>query len=293
MPKRLTDTEKWKDPFFNELSANYKLAWLYLLDECNHAGIWKKSIKRLNFDCDANFTEEHILKTFGDRIIVLSEDKWFIPKFIYFQYGINFVTSKQKQVLSAIEILNTHNLLKEDDKGSITLSIPYTNPNHTLSIPLPNPITTLPEGFPNPYGNVNGNVNVNGNGNGNGLGNGTGNGLGNGNENELGTGVENSDDSEEAKQLTKNEKGIAETSLEAILHYGRPGQIAITAAIENINDLGGLEKCLTELRFDYMKAAQIHNTIFNKNWAGAFKHGNFDLNYYYELYYNDFKSLEI
>jgi len=132
MAKRFTDTEKWKDPFFNELHSDYKLVWIYLLDDCNHAGVWKKSIKRLNFDCGTNLTEECILNTFGDRIIPVSEDKWFIPKFIYFQYGKDFIKSKQKTVLSAIEILNELDLIKEDGKGNLTLHIPLPNPNITL-----------------------------------------------------------------------------------------------------------------------------------------------------------------
>lgn len=132
MAKRFTDSEKWKDPFFEELTKDLKLAWLYLLDDCDHAGIWKKSIKRLNFSIDTNFTEEDLLKAFKERIVILNSDKWFIPKFITFQYGNDFIKSKQKAVLSVIKILNENNLIKELDNGSLTLSIPLTNPMDTL-----------------------------------------------------------------------------------------------------------------------------------------------------------------
>lgn len=133
MAKRFTDSEKWKDPFFEELTKDLKLAWLYLLDDCDHAGIWKKSIKRLNFSLDTNFTEEDLLKAFNDRIVILNADKWFIPKFITFQYGNDFFKSKQKAVLSAVKILNENNLIKELDNGLLTLSIPLTNPINTLT----------------------------------------------------------------------------------------------------------------------------------------------------------------
>lgn len=132
MAKRFTDSEKWKDPFFEELNKDLKLAWLYLLDDCDHAGIWKKSIKRLNFSLDTNFTEEDLLKAFKDRIVILNADKWFIPKFITFQYGNDFFKSKQKAVISAIKILNENNLIKELDNGLLTLSVPLTNPMETL-----------------------------------------------------------------------------------------------------------------------------------------------------------------
>jgi hypothetical protein len=132
MAKRLTDSEKWKDPFFEELSKDLKLAWLYLLDDCDHAGIWKKSIKRLNFSLDTNLTEKDLLKAFKERLVVLNNDKWFIHKFVTFQYGSDFINSKQKAVLSAIKILNENNLIKDLGKGLLTLSIPLTNPNDTL-----------------------------------------------------------------------------------------------------------------------------------------------------------------
>lgn len=132
MAKRFTDSEKWKDPFFEELTKDLKLAWLYLLDDCDHAGIWKKSIKRLNFSLDTNFTEKDLLEAFKERIIVLNSDKWFIPKFITFQYGNDFIKSKQKAVISAVKILNENNLIKELDNGLLTLSIPLINPMDTL-----------------------------------------------------------------------------------------------------------------------------------------------------------------
>ena len=40
MAKRFTATEKWDDPFFCNLEAKYKLAWIYLLDKCDNAGIY-------------------------------------------------------------------------------------------------------------------------------------------------------------------------------------------------------------------------------------------------------------
>ena len=39
MAKRFTDTDKWKKGFMKSLSTKYKLLWLYIVDDCNHAGI--------------------------------------------------------------------------------------------------------------------------------------------------------------------------------------------------------------------------------------------------------------
>ena len=38
MAKRFTDNEKWKNQFFKGLSTVNKLFFLYILDDCDHAG---------------------------------------------------------------------------------------------------------------------------------------------------------------------------------------------------------------------------------------------------------------
>ncbi len=90
MSKRFTDTDKWKDEWFLDLSAEYKLIWNYLCDTCTPAGRWKKSFKHLNFCCDSNLKEEGIKKVYDGRIIDCGTF-FFIPKFLRFQYpkGLN------------------------------------------------------------------------------------------------------------------------------------------------------------------------------------------------------------
>lgn len=129
--KRFTDAEKWKDSFFEQLSKDYKLAWLYLLDDCDNAGLWNKSIKRLNFHCDTNFTEEEILRVFEKRLQPITNDKWFIKKFMDFQYGLNWLTSSNKAVVSAKTKLESIGVLIQDNNKNYTLSIPYEYPIDT------------------------------------------------------------------------------------------------------------------------------------------------------------------
>lgn len=86
MAKRFTDSEKWNDPWFRKLKGEYKLFWIYVLDTCDHAGIWKdrtdQFISDTGFDLDPN--DLHIY--FQDRIMRLDEETFFIPKFNLFQY---------------------------------------------------------------------------------------------------------------------------------------------------------------------------------------------------------------
>lgn len=131
---RFTDAEKWKDEWFSNLSNDNKIVWLYLLDDCDHAGIWKKNLKLLNFNCNTNLTENELYGLFNDRVIKLSEEKWFIKKFCEFQYGKDFLNKKSKPIQSALNILIKEGLLEVDSKGNHTLSIPYTNSMNTLNI---------------------------------------------------------------------------------------------------------------------------------------------------------------
>jgi hypothetical protein len=81
----------------------------------------------LRFHTNTNFVEKEII-TFLDNRIIEIEDFWFIPRFVTFQYGDNFQYSKQKSVQSAITLLRKYNLIKENPKGILTLSIPLDNP---------------------------------------------------------------------------------------------------------------------------------------------------------------------
>lgn len=85
MAKRLTDTEKWNDDWFISLDNDYRIIWQWLLDNCNHAGICKRSMKLLNMMCNTNITEDELVLAMDKRLIVIDND-WFIPKFLKFQY---------------------------------------------------------------------------------------------------------------------------------------------------------------------------------------------------------------
>lgn len=111
MPKRFTDTEKWKKPFIRSLQAPYKLLFLYILDECNHAGIWNVEIEiaamRIGIELSINDAREQLKK----HIIEFDNGtKWFIPDFIDFQYGN--LNPENRAHSSVIQILKKYNLYK-------------------------------------------------------------------------------------------------------------------------------------------------------------------------------------
>lgn len=101
MAKRFTDTDLWKNQrWFRKLQPLHKLAFCYIKDECNHAGIWK-------IDC-SDLVEDLGLKEFDlndfivsvniefdkmtgqrankERVIVVNSTLLWITGFIQFQY---------------------------------------------------------------------------------------------------------------------------------------------------------------------------------------------------------------
>src|SRR5688572_9454509 len=104
MPKRFTDTDKWKKPFIKGLPAAYKLLWQYILDDCDHAGIWQVDFDVAQIRIGEKLDLKSALKFFSDRVEVFNDgSKWFIKDFILFQYGE--LSEKNRLHLSVINVL--------------------------------------------------------------------------------------------------------------------------------------------------------------------------------------------
>ncbi len=114
MAKRFTDNEKWKDAWFMDLPSKYKLFWLYILDECNHAGIWKVNFKVASFHIGEHLEYSEVKRIMKSRILLLNDEYWYIKKFIKYQYKceIQGLNPKNKAHLSTIKLLNEYNEFK-------------------------------------------------------------------------------------------------------------------------------------------------------------------------------------
>lgn len=84
--KRFTETNKWEDPWFRKLKPQMKLLWSWLLDSCDNAGIIDADIELASFQIGYSYPMD-TLSEFAHRVIELPCGKFFIPKFIEFQYG--------------------------------------------------------------------------------------------------------------------------------------------------------------------------------------------------------------
>jgi hypothetical protein len=110
MAKRLSDTDKWKKPFFKSLPTEYKLFWLYLLDDCDHAGVWHVDIEVAELRLGTKLSLQKAQGYFSKNIVVLDGGtKWFIPDFISFQYGA--FNEDNKMFKSILPVLNKYDLI--------------------------------------------------------------------------------------------------------------------------------------------------------------------------------------
>lgn len=109
MARRFTDSRKWDDEWFLDLPNKHKLLWLYLVDKCDHAGVYKHS-QRLEKCClSESYDWEMVIESFGNRIVKISDTKYFIPKFLKFQYpaGLN---SQKPSIIGVRKLLKEHGL---------------------------------------------------------------------------------------------------------------------------------------------------------------------------------------
>jgi hypothetical protein len=119
MPKRFTDTNKLKKKWLRGLKAPYKLLWIYLLDSCDHAGIWEVDFEIANIYIGGGTSEQNAISVFKDKIHIFDDgNKWFIIDFIDFQYsGLNANNPAHNNV---IKQLKKYNLI--DDNLNIKIS---------------------------------------------------------------------------------------------------------------------------------------------------------------------------
>lgn len=87
MAKRFTDTDKWKKPWFRKLPPKMKLAWFYICDNVDHAGIWPADFDLMSYLLGERVDPQDFRSYFEGRFEEIEPDKFWFPSFIKFQYG--------------------------------------------------------------------------------------------------------------------------------------------------------------------------------------------------------------
>lgn len=142
MAKRFTDTDIWKSQrWFRKLRPDYKLAFAYIKDQCNHAGAWKIDCSDLtedlgldNFDLsdfinsvNTEFDPSTGKKTKKDRILLGKRNFLVLTGFVQFQYEgkhkkVNPATAPVRTALLFLQSIDILDILI--DKGYVSLSEP-------------------------------------------------------------------------------------------------------------------------------------------------------------------------
>lgn len=88
MAKRFTDTEKWKDPWFLDLSPKAKLLFTFLCDSCDMAGFYEKNDRMVSFHTGIDLDEiNHLYEELKKSVII--RDRWvFVKNFIRHQKNL-------------------------------------------------------------------------------------------------------------------------------------------------------------------------------------------------------------
>jgi hypothetical protein len=119
--KRFTETEKWRDTWFRKLKPVYKLAFIYVVDTCDAAGVWDPDFEFANFAIGEQVEWSNLPnQEFGDRIKILPNGKWYLTRFVDFQYGK--LTAECRPHARVLQLLQTHGIGYA--KGIQRVSIP-------------------------------------------------------------------------------------------------------------------------------------------------------------------------
>lgn len=123
--KRFTETTKWRDPWFRKLSPAAKLLWQYMCDNCIQIGLIDLDLEAASFDIGQKITDKHVGEL-ASRLQTVGNGKFFIPKFIGFQYGT--LTNACPPHRTILKLVSEHQLSVSE--------LGYQYPNARVSLPL-------------------------------------------------------------------------------------------------------------------------------------------------------------
>ena len=116
MAKRFIDTNLFTDSWFMNLPPESKLFYIYLITNCDHAGIIDLNIRLAEFQTGIKGLSnslETVIKQFGEkRIFHIKENYYFLPKFVCYQYP-NGLSNSVKTHISILERLDFFNVTKQ------------------------------------------------------------------------------------------------------------------------------------------------------------------------------------
>jgi hypothetical protein len=96
MAKRFSETKIWEDPWFQELSLEWRMVWFYLCAKCDEAGIWKINYPLAEFQLGFKPVWKDLEKYInnGKNRVHINGNVIVLLQFLEFQYGKAIFESK-------------------------------------------------------------------------------------------------------------------------------------------------------------------------------------------------------
>ena len=119
MAKRFLDTDFFKSPFVGELSADCKLLYVFIICDCDYAGVWTPNFQVASIYLGRPFTETDFRECFKGKFVEISRGKFFFSDFIEHQYPSGLSESNRSHT-GIIKLLKKHNLWNDENKPLIS-----------------------------------------------------------------------------------------------------------------------------------------------------------------------------
>ena len=161
MPKRFTDTEIWRRPWYRALSLAEREAWKYITDTCDQVGVWIFDPEGAEQNIGEKIDWASLPSKLHNNIEILSDSKWWVKDFCFFQYGILDPKAKANVTQFYISLLKKHGLWEWYQDGiSMVSQAPKTRKGkgqeeekeeeeEKEGVPSRNTLKLLKDAFPN------------------------------------------------------------------------------------------------------------------------------------------------
>lgn len=125
MKKTLSDSEFYNKDWYYDLPVDYKLAFLYVKDNCDYVGIFRLNKRLINSNNGIDITPYKLVSYLKDteyEIIQLKNGYWFMPYKVYIQFGQKLFSDNPISKNALQELSNQGVFLIKDESAILQLT---------------------------------------------------------------------------------------------------------------------------------------------------------------------------
>lgn len=110
MSKRFIDTDIWRKKWFRKLLPVEKIAFRYIMENCDNVGVWDGDTEVAEFLIGAEIDWDSLPEKTNKNIEILDCGKWWLVDFVRFQHSDLFSGSQSNACKSYVLLLQKHGL---------------------------------------------------------------------------------------------------------------------------------------------------------------------------------------